>query len=153
MTVIWIDGSCARSIRRSGAGRGGWAAVIRYRDGRMTRGSGLLPEGIGATDAEILALWHALALVGEDEDVTVITDCRALADAIDRGRDIECSSWACLAERLESRTGVLRARWHRRKSSDLMVAVHHLANAARLIGMPDPIVTQWAGERGLAAAE
>lgn len=132
---IWVDGSWDRD------GFASWAAVVRFPDGRTQRAAGALPRGIHGADVEVFAVIHALDLAG-DADVVIHTDCRAIPEALRGTGRMEVSSWTLLERRIAAHPGRVEARWRRRKSSASMIAVHHLANAARLfsaIGVPASI--------------
>ena len=127
---IWIDGSCDTRKKASG-----WGAVVLLPDGTLRRAGGECGAGLSSTDIEIEAAMNALCMVGEDVPVRILTDCRALADAIEGRIDgIALAGWDNLRRRIVGRTAPVKGRWARRNSSRHMTAAHHLANAARLVG-------------------
>lgn len=104
-------------------------------DGTLRRAGGECGAGLSSTDIEIEAAMNALCMVGEDVPVRILTDCRALADAIEGRIDgIALAGWDNLRRRIVGRTAPVKGRWARRNSSRHMTAAHHLANAARLVG-------------------
>lgn len=127
---MWIDGSCARNRKICA-----WGAVIRQSDGRLDRAAGLLKDNAGPTGSEILALLEALSLIDDHLTVIVFSDCKALVDALEGNiPEVKTEGWDELLGVISRRSGIVKAKWRKRKSSRGMIAAHHLASTARVLG-------------------
>ena len=73
---IYCDGACSGN-----PGPGGWAALLKYPDGRCRELGGFVPDTTN-NRMELYAAIQALAVVGEVEAITLVTDSEYMRKGI-----------------------------------------------------------------------
>lgn len=109
--------------------------VARLPDGRLVQRAGAIAVPVSSTESEIIALREALIVLGLPGDLEVRTDCKSLAAAVNGSGALDISLWTTVAAEIQ-RSGIsVRAKWVRKRASRHMRLAHHLANAARVLGV------------------